>query len=58
MQFIFNGVPEAFAWIIGDYHGRRNNVIRGHWDTGRFGNLAKVLFTKIDDSAFDLNDLS
>ncbi|MDO8177939.1 MAG: PEP-CTERM sorting domain-containing protein [Undibacterium sp.] len=40
---------------FGDYYGVGNNVIHGHWQNGCCGNMTKILVTKIDGSAFDLN---
>lgn len=40
---------------IGNYYGVGNDVIHGHWATGNYGNLTKILFTKLDGTAFDLN---
>ena len=47
--------PDAFATIIGDYYGVGNDVIHAHWDTGDYGQVTRITFTKIDGSAFDLN---
>ena len=39
----------------GDYYGVGNNVIHAHWLDGCCGTITKVLVTKIDGTAFDLN---
>lgn len=39
----------------GDYYSVGNNVIHAHWQNGCCGNVTKILVTKIDGSAFDLN---
>jgi hypothetical protein len=39
----------------GDYYSAANNVIHAHWQNGCCGNVTKILVTKIDGSAFDLN---
>lgn len=51
----FVGATTAFSSEIGNYYGAGNDVIHGHWASGSFGNLTKIIFTKIDGSAFDLN---
>lgn len=40
---------------IGNYYSAGNDVIHGHWAAGSYGNLARILFTKVDGTAFDLN---
>lgn len=39
----------------GDYYGVGNNVIHAHWQDGCCGTITKILVTKIDGTAFDLN---
>lgn len=41
--------------FYGDYYSVGNNVIHGHWKDGCCGVLTKILVTKIDGTAFDLN---
>jgi hypothetical protein len=57
VQFIgpSGGALTPFSSEIGNYYGTGNDVIHGHWVTGSYGNLTKILFTKLDGSAFDLN---
>ncbi|ACH39541.1 PEP motif-containing protein, putative exosortase substrate [Citrifermentans bemidjiense Bem] len=45
----------SFSSYIGDYYNASNDVIHGHWATGDYGTLTKILVTKLDGSAFDLN---
>lgn len=45
------GGPATF----GDYYGVGNNVVHAHWQGGGFGSVTKILVTKIDGTAFDLN---
>lgn len=40
---------------IGNYYAAGNDVIHGHWDTGDFGTLTRIKFSRIDGAAFDLN---
>ncbi len=40
---------------IGNYYGAGNDVIHGHWDTGDYGTLTRIKFSRIDGAAFDLN---
>jgi len=54
-EYSFNGAPAPFATIIGDYYSVGNDVIHAHWDSGDFGEVSQITFTKIDGSAFDLN---
>lgn len=53
--YSFAGAPSPFATIIGDYYGVGNDIIHAHWDTGDFGEVTRITFTKIDGTAFDLN---
>jgi len=50
-----SGGAGGFESHVGNYYGARNDVIHGHWGTGDFGGLTRILVTKIDGSAFDLN---
>lgn len=54
-DYAFAGTPDPFATIIGDYYGAGNDVIHAHWESGDFGQVTRITFTKIDGSAFDLN---
>jgi len=54
-EYSFNGPPAPFATIIGNYYGVGNDVIHAHWDSGNFGEVTQIKFTKIDGTAFDLN---
>lgn len=38
-----------------DYYGTGNNVVHGHWLNGCCGGMTKLIVTKIDGTAFDLN---
>ena len=38
-----------------DYYGRGNNVVHGHWSDGCCGRMTKLVVSKIDGTAFDLN---
>lgn len=40
---------------FGDYYNVGNNVIHGHWLNGCCGAMTKLMITKIDGTAFDLN---
>ena len=46
---------DGFSSNIGNYYGVGKDVIHGHWASGHFGGLTRIVFTKIDGSAFDLN---
>jgi len=39
----------------GDYYGVGNNVIHAHWQDGCCGTITKIVVTKTDGEAFDLN---
>ncbi len=39
----------------GDYYGTGNEVVHGHWLDGCCGVMTKLVVSKIDGSAFDLN---
>lgn len=54
-EYSFAGPPSPFASHIGNYYGAGNDVIHAHWETGDFGEVTLVKFTKIDGTAFDLN---
>ena len=57
-EYVENGFRmEAFGGTIsiGPYYGTGNDVIHGHWDSGDFGALTKIKFSKVDGTAFDLN---
>jgi hypothetical protein len=54
LDFISDG-GGGFESNIGNYYGAGNDVIHGHWETGRFGQLDQIKVTKLDNSAFDLN---
>jgi len=41
--------------LFGDYYGNGNNVVHGHWLDGCCGVLTKLVISKIDGTAFDLN---
>lgn len=43
------------ANYIGDYYSGANDVIHGHWATGDYGGLTRILITKIDGTSFDMN---
>jgi hypothetical protein len=45
----------GFSTIIGNYYGGANDVIHSHWSTGDFGGVTRIIVTKIDGTAFDLN---
>lgn len=51
----FFGGSNPNSGFIGNYYGAGNDVIHGHWATGNFGALTKILITKIDGTAFDMN---
>ena len=53
LDFINN--TAAFAANIGDYYGAGNAVIHGHWSSGLYGDLTRIVVTKIDATPFDLN---
>jgi PEP-CTERM motif len=38
-----------------DYYGVGNNVIHSHWQDGCCGSITKIVVTKTDGTAFDLN---
>lgn len=40
---------------FGDYYGNGNNVVHGHWQDGCCGVMTRLVVSKIDGSAFDLN---
>lgn len=40
--------------FFGDYYGNGNNVIHSHWSP-TFGTVTRIVVSKIDGSAFDLN---
>lgn len=40
---------------FGDYYGTGNNVVHGHWNDGCCGDMTKLVVSKIDGTAFDLN---
>lgn len=40
---------------FGDYYGVGNDVIHAHWVGGDYGTVTRILVTKIDGTAFDLN---
>ena len=54
-EYSFAGSPTPFATIIGDYYGVQNDIIHAHWESGDFGEVTRITFTKIDGTAFDLN---
>jgi MYXO-CTERM domain-containing protein len=54
-EYSFAGAPSPFASHIGNYYGAGNDVIHAHWETGDFGEVVLIKFTKIDGTAFDLN---
>lgn len=41
--------------FFGDYYGVGNDVIHAHWSGGCCGTITKILVTKTDGAAFDLN---
>ena len=41
--------------IFGDYYGTGNDVVHAHWLGGCCGGMTRLVVTKIDGSAFDLN---
>lgn len=51
----FQGETSGFSTSIGDYYGAGNDVIHAHWSTGEYGGVTKIVVTKLDGSAFDLN---
>lgn len=51
----FIGNTESSAAIIGNYEGAGNAIIHGHWDSGDYGDLTGIKFTKDDGATFDLN---
>jgi hypothetical protein len=53
LDFINN--TAAFAANIGNYYGVGNAVIHGHWNSGNFGDLTKIVVTKVGGGTFDLN---
>jgi hypothetical protein len=40
---------------FGDYYGVGNNVVHGHWLDGCCGVMTKLVVSKIDGTAFDVN---
>ena len=40
---------------VGDYYSAGNDVFHTHWDSGNVGTVTKIIATKIDGTAFDLN---
>jgi hypothetical protein len=54
-RLAFVGTVGGFESHVGNYYGAGNDVIHGHWSTGSFGSLTRIMVTKIDGSAFDLN---
>lgn len=56
IDFIMSGAPSPGASYIGNYYGAaQNDVIHGHWEAGGIGNLVRIVVTKLDNTAFDLN---
>jgi hypothetical protein len=53
LDFINNTAP--FAANIGNYYGAGNAVIHGHWNSGDFGDLTRIVVTKVGGGTFDLN---
>lgn len=51
----FFGTVGGFESHVGNYYGAGNDVIHGHWATGSFGSLTRIMVTKLDNTAFDLN---
>ena len=41
--------------FFGDYYAAGNDVIHGHWVNGCCGTMTKLVVSKIDGTAFDLN---
>ena len=41
--------------FYGDYYSVGNDVVHGHWLNGCCGTMTKLIVTKIDGTAFDLN---
>ena len=51
-QFDVTGSSGAF---VGDYYGAGNDVVHAHWDAGDFGNVTRIVYSKIAGGTFDLN---
>lgn len=54
LDFIAND-QNTFTSEVGNYYSAGNDVIHGHWATGRFGSLTEIRVSKIDGTSFDLN---
>ena len=52
LQFV--GATTAFSSNVGNYYGRGDDVIHGHWATGSFGTLTQIRVTKVDNTSFNL----
>lgn len=51
--FRFSNVGDV--GFAGNYYGAGNDVFHSHWESGDFGNVTKIIGTKIDGTSFDLN---
>jgi hypothetical protein len=55
LDFITTGTSSPSAAWVGDYYTAGNDVIHAHWATGHYGNVTRIVVTKLDNTPFDLN---